>query len=711
MPKIIKDLNKGKKPKKLNLKAKKIFKNALALKKNKNVLYKSKTPIKKIKDIRGKKEDNYIYIKGDKYNPPRFLGNLLKVGFIGFFILMVINTLNIYATGKNLEKNISNQAYEGYTFLLDAGKNATKIQFKNAVEAFENAINEFNEASDDLWFVTTDQTFYAENQGAAQAASALIEGGKNFALAGSYFLEALEHFNNIPLYFVSTNIDSNEDKPSITDTLKLGLEETDLAIEEINLAKEKLDTVDESILPSEISVKITYAKSKINEISEFLNSLSEHFPAILKLLGDRYPHRYLIILQNNNEIRPTVGFIGSYAIMDIDEGYIEKLQVHDVYDIDGSYGGYIEPPEVLENFTANWRFRDGNYSPDFPTSAKKLIWMFQKEGGPSVDSVIAINQGLLKTMLEITGPVQVGNFGALDSENYNLLLSYVIEGKIWGEEDPKHILKIFIPAFKEAILKEENISSVGSKIYRAIQQKHIMMYSPDVEIQSLFENFGLSGTVYRNEKDEDYLSVIHSSIGGTKSDQFIEETILHHTDIDKYGNIINEVTIKREHTWTEKIYYYWKNILKKYGLTEMPDQIIDILGRGLNKVNSRIYVPAGSVLLESNSEDIETLYDKDLKKTFFFFEMEANAGETDEITVKYRIPFTLDFKEPADTYKLIIEKQPGSLGSIFTKTVEAEEDIYNLGLYPEEARMNIDDVMVYNTNLVFDRYFSAIFSK
>lgn len=684
-------------------------KEAEKLKKKKNTFYKKESPIKEVKDLSGGKQENYIYIKGTQHKPPKYLGNLIRVGMMGFFILLVINTINVYFIGKTIEADISATAYEGYNYLIDAGKSATKIQFDTALVAFDKAIDNFSQAEEDLWFINLDQSFYAEDNNIGVAVTALLESGKNFAEAGKFFLDAIEEFNKIPIYFVSKNDSTSTLTPSLTDTLKDGLGKTDLAINEISQAAEKIEKIDENRLPSEVGSRVAFAKEKIEEVSATLNATQKHFPALLKLLGDRYPHRYLILFQNNNEMRPTGGFIGSYAIMDVNDGYIESLETHDVYDIDGTYGGIIEPPEEFKAFTSNWRFRDSNYSPDFSVSAKKARWFLEKEGGPSVDTVIAINQGLLEDMLDITGPIQVGNFGKLNSDNYELLLSFVIEGKVWGAEDPKHILKVFVPLFKEAILKEENIGKVSSKLYKAIQQKHIMMYSADEDIQALFETLGISGKVHETQKNEDYLSVINISTGGTKSDQFIEEKINHDTKIDKYGKVIDEVGISRTHMWTDETYMEWKKVINAYGFTYIPDQVIDILGRGRNRVNTRIYVPQGSVLLDSNGADVMTKYDKDLRKTYFLVTMEVKAGETDEVWIQYRPPITMSFS-PSSTYKLIIEKQPGSVGSIFTKTVTTDPEIENVAVYPTEAKVN-ETTATYATNLVYDRYFSGVWSK
>jgi len=678
------------------------------IKRPKNVLIKHRSPIKKVRDLFNGEEEHYIYIKGKKFTPPKYLGNLLKIAFAGFIILMIINTVNVYYIGKKLEKDISAQAYEGYSYLIDAGKSATKIQFDGAIAAFEKALGNFSDAKDKLWFITGYSSFYDHSDGVGYAVNALLEGGKHFAVAGSYFLEAVEEFNKIPLYFVSKNNPNGNKDLSITEVLSKGLEKTDLAIKEISAAAELISNVNEGALPPEIAARISFAKEKVEEVSTTLNATAQYFPAFLKLLGDRHPHKYMILLQNNNEIRATGGFIGSYAIVDVNQGYITNLKVEDVYDIDGSYGGYIEPPEELKGFTTNWRLRDSNYSPDFAISGAKVKWFLQKEGGPGVDTVIAINQGLLKDLLEITGPVQVGNFGKLNSENYNLLLSYVIEGKIWGAEDPKHILKVFIPAFKEAILQEKNLGKVGSKLYKAIQQKHIMMYSGDSDIQDLFDAFGVSGRMQIPEDNEDYLSVINTSIGGSKSDQFVEENITHDTEIDEHGNITDEVTIKRRHLWSDDIYRSWKKTLAAYGFSEMPDQLIDNLGRGRNKVNMRIYVPAGSVLIDSNAKDIMTKYDDELKKTYFYTVVEIKAGETAKLNVKYRLPFSLDFSEPAGVYKMIVEKQPGSRGSIFNKTIHASDALENIAYYPADGRKDAIGRIIYAGNLVYDRYYSAI---
>ncbi len=680
--------------------------------KRQKVLNKIQEPIHKIGDLKSDKNYNFNYFKGKDFNPPKYLGNLLKVSFIGFFIIFFLNTINVYYSGKTLQDNISGSAFEGYNLLVSGGKDATKIQFNAAEDSFESALESFQSAEEELWFINQDVTFYSDKESVANTVKNLLEGGQHFAAAGSYFLEALEEFNKLPLYFVANNNPSIKQKPSLSNALTTGLSHTEKAIEEISKASEKIQSVNENILPPDIRHKVVFAKDKINEISGILNTTSEHFPAILKLLGDKTPHTYLVLFQNNDELRPTGGFIGSYALIDINDGQITKLETHDSYELDGSYTAIIEPPAEFKEFTNNWRFRDSNYWPDFPLSAQKARWFLQKQGGPTADTVIAINQGLLEDLLEITGPVQVGRFGELTSENYRLLLSYVIESKAFGPEDPKHILKVFVPAFQEAILKEEYIGPVSSKLFKAIQQKHIMVYSSDEDVQALFDALAISGRSHQPAEKEDFLSVINISTGGTKTDRYINENIIHETHINSLGEVINQVTVKKTHQWNEDLYAQWLETLNEYGFSDINQETIYILGRGRNRSNIRIYVPKDVRLIDASNEEIELRYDADLKKHYFYTTMEINPGESDKFWIKYKMPFRLDLEDPADTYKLIIEKQPGSKGSIFTKTVTSDEDVYNLGIYPNDGiRIDGTDRIIYATNLVYDRYFSAVFAK
>jgi hypothetical protein len=91
--------------------------------------------------------------------------------------------------------------------------------------------------------------------------------------------------------------------------------------------------------------------------------------------------------------------------------------------------------------------------------------------------------------------------------------------------------------------------------------------------------------------------------------------------------------------------------------------------------------------------------------------MEVLAGKTGYLRFKYRLPFLMDFNAPASTYKLITQKQPGSRGSIFTKTVHNDSEVKNISVYPKEAKINSGTEIVYPTNLVYDRYFSGIWKK
>ena len=680
----------------------------------------SKQP--KIQDIHTENKSQkglYLRVKPNKYY--RFISNILGIVVVGFIILLAINSVNVYLKSIEAKNAITYSASQGYSKLLEGSKSTTKVQFTDALQAFENALENFEDAETILWFIANDDTIYARESSLASSAKAILNSGKYFAKAGEYFTEALEELNQIPLYIVSKNEEGlpHQTDIDVTDFLKKGIEKATLALVETRAASVELEKINEDLLPPDLKGRFVYAKEKISQIIKTLESIEEHFPAILKLLGEKHIHRYLILFQNNAEARPTGGFIGSYAIVDMNDGFIENIRVEDVYHLDDQYTEIIEAPSYMDKYSPNILFRNSNYSPDFFYSGNKAAWMLQKEGGPSVDTVIAVNQSLLKDFLEITGPIQVGDLpNKIDSENYNAILTYVIEGKIWGAEDPKHILKVLVPEFQKALMKKENVSKIMSVIYKAVQQKMIMAYSRDSIIQSLLDTLGVSGRVPLLGEKDDYLNVIHVAMGGTKTEPFIISRIQHHTIIDEDGEIIDEVTVTREHTFSREAQNAWNDIWDSFGFDhkQTPGYIIDMLGRGTNHVNTRIIVPEGSQLIEVEGvkeSDVEVGYDEDLDKTYFLTEMRVPPQNEVSITLRYKLPFTLDF-DPLDTYKLTIQKQPGSKGGVFTKTIEIQEspgsdNIVSYAYYPEDAYLASEDFISYATNLVYDRYFSAVF--
>src|SRR3989344_469487 len=72
---------------------------------------------------------------------------------------------------------------------------------------------------------------------------------------------------------------------------------------------------------------------------------------------------YIVLLQNNTELRATGGFMGSYARIETDKAGIKKIEVQDIYQPDGQIAGHVEPPyPVQEAFRQGWwKLRDSNW--------------------------------------------------------------------------------------------------------------------------------------------------------------------------------------------------------------------------------------------------------------------------------------------------------------------------------------------------------------
>lgn len=678
-------------------------------------LKREEKPEKKKKNI---KEDSYVFFSKKQHvenakNP--FNKEFIRMLVAGFFIVFMFNVAQIGTQLFSIASDVEANAFQGFDRFVEGGKDALDSNFGGAVQYFDSAGYAFEQAQEKVWFIGN-QSVMGTRESIAESAYGLLEAGSHISSGASYFSQGASAMQEIPVLFMENTIQREGELPtspvSLTEKLKSSLELFNKALDEVKIAQGHLQSSGPDFLPANLQEHFAVLSDQLDSLVNTLEEMQTRVPAILSLLGDRYPHRYLVLLQNNSEARPTGGFIGSFLIVDINDGHITKTEFHDVYEYDGQLQEFIQAPGEIAALTDNWRMRDANYSPDFAVSAKKIAWFLEKEGGPGVDTVIAVNQSILEDLLTITGPLSVEGLDAqLTDKNYQTILTYIVESKLEGQEDPKGIIGRIIPSLQTAISEEASAKSLLTLIQNQIRDKDIMAWSKDEKVQQFFDDVGVSGRVPELPEDEDYFSLITINVGGNKSDRYMDASISHETVINEQGEVRDIVTYKRSHAWNPNILIQWQSQLKEFGFDDLPDWIQKILGSGTNKSVIKVFVPKDSELesiIGVLKEDVTIGYDEDVDKSYFYFTLEVNPQEEAVVTMTYKLKEKLNLGI-ADEYRLTVQKQPGTLNTpSFVKRILADPRINNYRNYPEEVVYTQGKALEYETSLMTDLYFASL---
>ncbi len=348
---------------------------------------------------------------------------------------------------------------------------------------------------------------------------------------------------------------------------------------------------------------------------------------------------YLVLFQNNMELRPGGGFIGSFGILKIRDGEVVDLQIHDVVNVDFRVPYNVEAPYPMESTIGvkEWSFRDSNFSPHYPENVKQAEFFYNKFGGEEkFDGVVAITTHVLETVLEVTGPVSVEGFpGTYDSKTGVIELerqvekSYVDQGIVRGER------KAFMKDLADGILTKVKSLPLGEK-YRLFELLLADMHAKDVQV--LFDDPKLQETVTASGWDgamnstwqKDYFMVVDANLGAFKSDYFIHRTYSYELDTT-VSPARAKLTVTYNHTAKEKDW-----LVKDY-LTYL-----------------RVYLPKGAFVESVTENTDEPRYGEFLNKKFVGYVVRVPLGTTKSTTVTYTLPDDI-----LKNYDLLMERQSG----------------------------------------------------
>lgn len=446
------------------------------------------------------------------------------------------------------------------------------------------------------------------------------------------------------------------------------LDSIDSKVTEINTLINKIDTnrYPETFKGIAVKSSINQAKESIGQAKKLISDGKPILSKISWLLGKDKARNYLVVFQNDGELRPSGGFWTAYTTISVNKGKIIPGTASNIYDLDDKLSSTTPAPRIIKSYHINVPYlnlRDSNLSPDFPTDAQIFLDGYYKAMGkkPQFDAVVALDTQVLVDMVRVLGKLDttVGTFTTNPDPRCNGCPKIIYDLE-WISGRPRNYIekdrKGFMGPLMRALLAnsmgsgKDKMAPLASAFFNDIYQKHIMFYFTDAEVQKAAESANIAGQIVKTDANTDYFHLNDANFASAKSNIFITQKIKHEIT-SKNGTVEHKVSI----TYTNPAKASNCN-LEKGDLCLNAPTYRDMF---------RVYVPIGSQLVKMTGSEVEPVKYEELGKQVFegFYgnKYPLYAMSNTKVTIQY----TSSIKASKD-YVLYLQKQPG------TKPIEYE---------------------------------------
>lgn len=594
----------------------------------------------------------------------------IKYTFITVLSFLIILFL-ILAPSFSEIKSLSENAIEAKDSLEGAISSVSSLDLQNAKLLSEKADKEFSTSLNLLEDVSSRKIFTS-----IPLFSSQLEQLKYLLRTGKLVSQSLVKTVGIvsdSSILLSEKLFSTDSKQFKKDLLQLAYESEPELIglkASLELAMLDLEKINRFSLLYPVYNDLSLAKEELQTAIDLLDKTTL-LSRVLPALGG-YPNEsnFLFVMHNHDELRPAGGFIGVYGLMKTKDGSFDNFLTYDSYHLDMpasiSNNWNLAPPKPIAKYLGvkSWYLRDSNWSPDWPTSARKIQEIYHGEkkaiGESSEDfnAVISITPDFVSKLLDISGPITARG-DVYTKENFRELLQYSVEVSYKEDEvsswDRKDVINEIINELKESLfnISIEETYLLMNIINENIATKDIQIYFNDEYLQSLVVKLGAASEL----KDSlgDYLMVVDANLGAFKSDAVVRKSIAYEVNIDK-DVVLGDLQLNYRHEGG----FDWRTTrYRSYTRTYLP------LGSSLNSVDA-----FAGVKIEKDS--VVSYDDNDLNKTVIAFFFTLEPGSAGGINVSYQLPgyYSKLFKD--NNYSLLVQKQSGRRTDSFDFSLSQE---------------------------------------
>lgn len=419
----------------------------------------------------------------------------------------------------------------------------------------------------------------------------------------------------------------------------------------------------ENKIPKQFQEKL----ERVRPLIKFFSGMEGIMPEILGIEREK---KYLVLFQDNMELRPGGGIIDSYGVLKLKEGKIADFVIHDTDDADKQLRGHVEPPFAIRRHlpSVHWYMRDSNFDVDFVKSASSSANFLYAETGEKVSGVIAVDTSLVKDISSL---------------------------------------------FEQASGNSISYFEIAERIADSLTQKRLMVAFNN-DLQKVLDANGWSSFLW-GEKEEggksinDFLGINEANLGVNKINNFIYRNIRQEAAVGDDGSVSSEIVIKYKNAATSSSGGDYKNYLRlilpfdtkisEISINGISQSIIDAITDPLVYEAKNFKPPVGLEVEKINKEN----------KTIYGFMINVPAGEIVKVKVKYNLAVKIAKDQNAFSYNLKLFKQPGidSISYSFSLIYPDNFNVVNVsdGIEKEKGKL------IYSKKITKDEDVMADFAK
>ena len=364
------------------------------------------------------------------------------------------------------------------------------------------------------------------------------------------------------------------------------------------------------------------------------------------MLGDGGSRTYLLMAQQNAELRATGGLPGSIGPLIVENGKItvgEFVAGSTNFSTEANMHGDVTAEEnALFSDRMATRITDTNFNPDFPRVAHFAKGLYEAGTGQKVDGVIAIDPVFLQYLLALAGGVDAAGIN-VNGDNAAALMLHDAYNMLSVEQTDQFFSGVAGLAFKQIMgnLGEVGFSNLFKTLGRGIAEHRFLAWMENPEEEELVTLMGCSGAL-KDDPAEPELGVYFADETWSKISWYFSSN----THVDEGVKNSDGTTSYRVTT----------TMTNNLTLAEAANQVDYITGYHPNKKNRagmfmHVYLvaPAGGSISNISTEGgdfspqpfTEMPYNQ---WTFFTASPVLAGGET--ITISYDVTVSAEAEQP-----------------------------------------------------------------